>query len=216
MKASAKLESAETKLLGTAAKLRLKETKSGKKAAKKGSPEHDVEAGTSIAGAEVVVPPESRPSHKLGFLGLFGEKVDTIVWARNEIAECTRLLDEGRSKISGFDERGTANPGDEEDDELADAALDAEGNPRLAPDDRFAPNHVGKHAKGAVVGAAKGAKTGVAEGVNAIKGRLGAGSTESPYPTMNSAFVTFNRQIAAHLAVQVLTHHEPYRMSELL
>jgi hypothetical protein len=36
------------------------------------------------------------------------------------------------------------------------------------------------------------------------------------YPPLNSAFVTFNRQIAAHLASQVLAHHEPYRMSKLL
>ncbi|KAG5732300.1 hypothetical protein E4T56_gene11425 [Termitomyces sp. T112] len=33
------------------------------------------------------------------------------------------------------------------------------------------------------------------------------------YPPINSAFITFNNQIAAHLAKQSLTHHEPYRMS---
>ncbi|KAG6826743.1 hypothetical protein H0H92_014616 [Tricholoma furcatifolium] len=33
------------------------------------------------------------------------------------------------------------------------------------------------------------------------------------YPPINSAFITFNNQIAAHLAQQSLTHHEPYRMS---
>ena len=36
------------------------------------------------------------------------------------------------------------------------------------------------------------------------------------YPPMNSAFITFNRQIAANLASQVLVHHEPYRMSTSL
>lgn len=34
------------------------------------------------------------------------------------------------------------------------------------------------------------------------------------YPPMNSAFVLFNKQIAAHLAAQTLTHHAPYRMAD--
>ena len=34
------------------------------------------------------------------------------------------------------------------------------------------------------------------------------------YPPLNSAFITFNQQIAAHLAVNVLTHHEPYCMTD--
>ncbi|EJF57403.1 hypothetical protein DICSQDRAFT_183264 [Dichomitus squalens LYAD-421 SS1] len=33
------------------------------------------------------------------------------------------------------------------------------------------------------------------------------------YPPLNSAFVLFNSQIAAHMAAQVLTHHMPYRMA---
>ena len=39
-------------------------------------------------------------------------------------------------------------------------------------------------------------------------------ATEQMYPPLNSAFVLFNQQIAAHLAAQSLTHHAPYRMSE--
>lgn len=34
------------------------------------------------------------------------------------------------------------------------------------------------------------------------------------YPPLNSAFVLFDRQIAAHMAAQTLTHHAPYRMAE--
>ncbi|KIP07239.1 hypothetical protein PHLGIDRAFT_30114 [Phlebiopsis gigantea 11061_1 CR5-6] len=34
------------------------------------------------------------------------------------------------------------------------------------------------------------------------------------YPPMNSAFIRFNRQIAAHLAQQALTHHSPYRIAD--
>ncbi|KAF7966899.1 hypothetical protein HWV62_36609 [Athelia sp. TMB] len=34
------------------------------------------------------------------------------------------------------------------------------------------------------------------------------------YPPLNSAFVTFNRMIAAYMARDTLNHHEPYRMAE--
>jgi hypothetical protein len=33
------------------------------------------------------------------------------------------------------------------------------------------------------------------------------------YPPLNSAFITFNQQIAAHMAKNALNHHEPYRMA---
>lgn len=41
----------------------------------------------------------------------------------------------------------------------------------------------------------------------------GVGQDET-YPPLNSAFVLFNQQIAAHLAGSILLHNEPYRMSE--
>jgi hypothetical protein len=31
------------------------------------------------------------------------------------------------------------------------------------------------------------------------------------YPVLNSAFITFEKQISAHIAKQVLAHHDPYR-----
>ena len=37
---------------------------------------------------------------------------------------------------------------------------------------------------------------------------------QQTYPPMNSAFVLFNNQMAAHMAAQLLTHHEPYRMAK--
>ncbi len=37
--------------------------------------------------------------------------------------------------------------------------------------------------------------------------------TAQMYPPLNSAFILFNNQIAAHMAAQVLTHHMPYRMA---
>jgi calcium permeable stress-gated cation channel len=38
------------------------------------------------------------------------------------------------------------------------------------------------------------------------------GDVSEKYPPLNSVFVLFNQQIAAHLAAQSLTHNEPYRM----
>jgi calcium permeable stress-gated cation channel len=39
------------------------------------------------------------------------------------------------------------------------------------------------------------------------------GNASEKYPPLNSVFVLFNQQIAAHLAAQSLTHNEPYRMT---
>ena len=37
---------------------------------------------------------------------------------------------------------------------------------------------------------------------------------QQTYPPLNSAFILFNNQMAAHMAAQILTHHEPYRMGK--
>ncbi|KAI6107606.1 hypothetical protein EV401DRAFT_435875 [Pisolithus croceorrhizus] len=34
------------------------------------------------------------------------------------------------------------------------------------------------------------------------------------YPPLSSAFITFKKQIAAHMAYRTLTHHDPYRMAD--
>ena len=206
--ACSKLESAETQLLRTAAKLRLKAEKAR---AQKGAAPADAESAT----AEIEVPESDRPTHKLGSIPFFGKKVDSINWAREEIVECTRLLDEKRALISAADEHGSAEP-TTEGDELEDAALDADGNPRLRKSDtKHNPLDAGRQAVGAVGGVAKGAVSGVAKGAQAVKERVaGGGGAEGEYPPLNSAFITFNKQISAHLAVQVLPHHDPYRMCE--
>ncbi|KDR80141.1 hypothetical protein GALMADRAFT_153825 [Galerina marginata CBS 339.88] len=214
MAACNKLESAETALLRTAAKLRLKALKKQGKSgeAQKAAPA-DVEA--SIARAEFEVPESERPTHKLGKIPFTGKKVDTINWARDEIEECTRLLEEGRDKIRQSDERGSSEPVDPEDEIFQGSAVDADGNPRLRTGDvKYDPMNVGRKAVKGVEGVAKGTVSGVSKGAEAIKGRVvGPGGLEGEYPPLNSAFVTFNKQISAHLAVQVLAHHEPYRMS---
>ncbi|KAI8969798.1 DUF221-domain-containing protein [Trametes punicea] len=185
-KAASKLESAETTLLNTAVKLRNKKLKAEAKAAKKDSARKstdttnndgrpltdpsiiDAEQG-DISLAEKLVPRNKRPTHRLPLfswmpfsLPLLGKKVDSIEWARQELAETNEALHEARRTLardvattSSLPEPGTNHP-------------DA-----LKPD---------------------------------------PGSSQT-YPPLNSAFVLFNNQIAAHMAAQVLTHHLPYRMA---
>ncbi|KAF5381347.1 hypothetical protein D9615_008345 [Tricholomella constricta] len=162
-----KLESAETALMKTAAKIRLAEIK---KSHKKGSKAADVEASSPTLDS-VIVPVEMRPQHRLGMIPFVGKKVDTIEWAREEIRVCTELLDEGRANIEN-DGRGLKDHSDEPED---------------------APSEEGSSQGG--------------------KSDKGKETEKKSYPPLNSAFVTFHRQISAHLAMQVLTHHAPYRMS---
>ncbi|KAG2068049.1 DUF221-domain-containing protein [Suillus decipiens] len=160
--ACGKLESAETSLLSTAAKIRRKALKKANGAS---DPSPSADPERDVALAERLVPRDQRPSHRLpaGFmpfsLPLIGEKVDTIDWCRQEIAATTGLLTQGRQI-------------------LADQNLSL-------PEDASEDGKVDKNDR-----------------------------AKQTYPPVNSAFVTFNQQIAAHLAVNALTHHEPYAMAD--
>lgn len=46
-----------------------------------------------------------------------------------------------------------------------------------------------------------------------IKDTQTEGIGEETYPPLSSAFIHFNQQIAAHMAVQCLAHNQPYRMN---
>ncbi|KIK55038.1 hypothetical protein GYMLUDRAFT_249051 [Collybiopsis luxurians FD-317 M1] len=192
LKACNKLESAENKLLSIAAKRRLK-------AEKEAGKEKDAEA----QGSSVAVPENERPTHKLGFLGLFGEKVDSIEWARSEIRVCNELLEAGRAKIPGYNRQ----------------ALGHSFHPDFADDsdDDFG-------GQGGIIGTVGK----VGNVVKRRKNKAGRQSTEDgpaqeetetapttdePYPAVSSAFITFRKQISAQLAGQALIHHEPYRMA---
>ncbi|BGP48047.1 phosphate metabolism protein 7 [Rhodotorula kratochvilovae] len=93
-KACKKLESAETKLLKLATKQIRKNTKKNTN-----PPELDAEA--SKGEITRYVPQKKRPTHKLGPLGLWGKKVDTIDWAREEIATTNREIEEKREVLLG-------------------------------------------------------------------------------------------------------------------
>ena len=160
--ACGKLESAETSLLSTAAKLRRKELKNANNGSEP-SPSADPERDVTLA--ERLVPQDQRPSHRLpaGFmpfsLPFIGEKVDTIEWCRKEIAAHTGLLIKGRQTLA---------------DEEISIPEDVNGDGKVGRNDR----------------------------------------AKQTYLPLNSAFITFNQQIAAHLAVNALTHHEPYCMAD--
>ena len=100
LKACNKLEGAIGSLIKTATKLEAKRDKAaakGKPAPKKTIVD-DVEKDKSGA-AEKLVPSKQRPTHKLGFLGLFGKKVDSINWCREEIARLNDEIDERRKRV---------------------------------------------------------------------------------------------------------------------
>ncbi|KAM5533374.1 hypothetical protein V8D89_012924 [Ganoderma adspersum] len=180
--AAMKLESAETTLINTAVKLHKKRVK---KEAKKGDKRASLDtsrpltsnsrttgdAERDVSLAEKLVPRKKRPTHRLPIaswmpfaLPLIGKKVDSIDWAREELAETNEGLREARRTLAR--------------DVAASSAAEVQSP--------FATH-------------SKGAKHDT--------------SLTQTYPPLQSAFVLFNRQIAAHMAAQVLTHHMPYRMA---
>ncbi|THU93637.1 DUF221-domain-containing protein [Dendrothele bispora CBS 962.96] len=243
--ACGKLESAETKLLGIAAKLKQAESKGkGKKSSEK-DPEAAGSAAPANSGTIPEIPRESRPTHKLGFLGLFGEKVDTIDWCREEIKTCTDLLEEGRKQIPGYNPKNIKRHSFHFDDPDSDADDDFGGQEGV----------IGAVGKVGRVGAKVGGKVGSGvqkvgtvvrhrnrkdggageegadvehvhkeeetEGAENVRAEPETGNSpvneqataSNPYPPLNAAFITFRKQISAHLAGQALVHHDPYRMS---
>lgn len=83
-KVIAKLEGAQVKLIKLANKARNKELKKNASAETQEQPEAAADAESASASARWV-PEKKRPTHRLGFLGLFGKKVDTINWGREEL-----------------------------------------------------------------------------------------------------------------------------------
>ncbi|KAJ8127232.1 hypothetical protein O1611_g6404 [Lasiodiplodia mahajangana] len=80
-KEAMRLEKAEVQLLKLANEARLK-------AIKKGAADERVEAPIDAEPGSLAarwVPPKKRPTHRLGFLGLVGKKVDTITWCRSAL-----------------------------------------------------------------------------------------------------------------------------------
>ena len=89
-KIAMKLEAAETKLVKTANKNRLKGAKKGGKSSRNG---HIDELGSAAAA---YVSPKQRPTHRLK--PLIGKKVDTIEWCRSELGKRIPQVDAVQAK----------------------------------------------------------------------------------------------------------------------
>ncbi|KAL8292653.1 hypothetical protein RQP46_001265 [Phenoliferia psychrophenolica] len=104
--ACSKLESAETKLLKMASKAVLQMEAASSKSAEKGrpaSPADFAKADGDKLDSSRFVASKDRPHHKLGFLGLWGEKVDSINWSRQEISATNKLIEASRAVFTGPD-----------------------------------------------------------------------------------------------------------------
>ncbi|KAI1116780.1 hypothetical protein F5Y14DRAFT_405151 [Nemania sp. NC0429] len=93
-KVALKLENAEVKLLKLANSERLKAIKKGAADERPVAPA-DAESGSLAARW---VPPKKRPSHRLGFLGLVGKKVDSITWCRSELERLVPAVQKGQDE----------------------------------------------------------------------------------------------------------------------
>ncbi|KAI0790073.1 hypothetical protein C8Q75DRAFT_139060 [Abortiporus biennis] len=60
------------------------------------TPEHEEDPNALL---QRFVPPNKRPRHRLGFLGLWGQKVDTIEWGKEEIRRLNQAIEEKRKKM---------------------------------------------------------------------------------------------------------------------
>lgn len=103
--AAMKLEKGEVKLLKLVNKERAKAIKKGGQD-EKAPTNADQETG-SIAARWI--PDKKRPSHRLGFLGLIGKKVDTIEWAREELNKLIPKVEAAQAEIlSGSSKKAPA------------------------------------------------------------------------------------------------------------
>jgi len=166
-----KLESGETTLLKTAAKIQVKKNKQLAKKADVPAivqSEESLNSEHDLSLADKLVPRDQRPTHRLplGFLpfGLpfISKKVDTIDWAKEEIERTNNELAKMQKVLAK---------------EVASMTRSSRMFNMTLP-----------------------------EMVQELE--------KQTYQPLNSAFILFNNQMAAHMAVRLLTHHEPYRMTK--
>jgi calcium permeable stress-gated cation channel len=189
------LEAAETALLNTAIKRNNKQHKEVTSSAvvELTESEKDTEATRKTRITELV-PRKKRPSHRLPLFSwvpfsipFVGKKVDTIEWARDQVRELNTQLKQKREVLAT--------------DIAKTTAAEAQTTERVR---RIGAGRLNITIPGVPV-------------TLPIVGALSAVDfSDQTYPPVNGAFVLFNKQIAAHMAAQSLTHHEPYCMSDSL
>jgi hypothetical protein len=191
LKACDVLESAETSLLNTA----LKRNKKKQKRAAKANKEEKSSAGDpeapSKALLEELVPRRKWPSHRLPLFSwmpfsipFLGKKVDTIEWAREQVRDLNTQLGERREILAQDIARTTG----------AEVETTARSH------------HIG-------AGKLSIALPSVPVSIPLVGTVPAVKFSAQTYPPANAAFILFNKQIAAHIAAQILTHDEPYSMS---
>jgi calcium permeable stress-gated cation channel len=190
LKACKMLESVETSLLNEVIKRNTKKENKTAKSGHKDKPSSDPEAAR-IDLIEELVPREERPSHRLPpftwlpfSIPFVGKKVDTIEWAREQVHELNVQLEQRREILAR--------------DIAQTTAAEAQVTNRT--------HHIG-------AGKLNIAIPTVPISIPLVKARPAVAFPDQTYPPANGAFILFNKQIAAHMAAQTLTHHEPYRMS---
>jgi len=192
LKACERLESAETSLLNKAVKRNSKKQNKTKAVhdENESASSRDPEAARNVL-VEELVPRKERPSHRLPpftwlpfSIPFVGKKVDTIEWAREQVHELNVQLEQRRQILA----RDIAQTTTEE----------AQVTNRT--------RHIGAGKLNVAIPA-------VPVSIPMVKGRPVVEFPDQTYPPANGAFILFNKQIAAHMAAQTLSHHEPYRMS---
>jgi calcium permeable stress-gated cation channel len=191
LKACDMLESAGTSLLSTAVKCNHEKQK--KAGNKDGSSAGDPEASRK-ALMEELVPRKDRPTHRLPPFSWFpfslpfmGKKVDTMEWARDQVQELNTQLEERREILARDIARTTA----------------------AEVETTVHTHHIG-------AGKLSIALPSLPVSIPLIGAVPAVDFSDQTYPPVNGAFILFNKQIAAHIAAQILTHHEPYCMSASL
>ncbi|KAK0463530.1 DUF221 family protein [Desarmillaria tabescens] len=103
-----KLESAEADVLKQATKAWRAKQAAHKKALKRKPKDEESkeepELVLSPASQELLdelVPAKKRPTHRIGFLGIFGHKVDTVKWCKDEISRLNSAIEEERERGEG-------------------------------------------------------------------------------------------------------------------
>ncbi|KAI0250626.1 hypothetical protein BJV78DRAFT_1283057 [Lactifluus subvellereus] len=142
---------------------------------------------------EELVPREQWPSHRLPLswmpfsIPLVGKKVDAIEWACEQVHELNTQLEQ-RRKILARDINQTTTS-------------------EVQPTNRT--HHIGAGKLNITIPE-------VPVTIPLVGARPAVDFPNQTYPPASGAFILFDKQIAAHMAAQTLTHHEPYRMPEPL
>lgn len=161
--------------------------------------ETDLESGRRpVALAEKLVPDEKRPKKSLPLgplpfaIPFLSKKVDGITWCREKIQETTKILEREQKRLR---------------DEVGNEHTRVGGATGAL---QWGAKHIEARAK-RIRGKGKKGRKGTVDEEHKAQLKL---EKEYTYPALNSAFIMFNKQIAAHLAAQALAHQKPLAMSQ--